>query len=312
MAHEVETMFSVREIPWHKLGKVLKDNPSVKEAIKFAGLDWNVEKIPLFTEEGEEIDTHVATRRIKDSRILGVVGCNYEVLQNNEAFEFFQPFIDAREAVLETAGSLMMGKRVWILAQILRDPMVITGDDIVRKYILLSNSHDGSQAVRVGFTPIRVVCNNTLSMAISNAESRLLRVKHSAQVKANLEEIREIMNLANQQFEATAEKYRYLASRDISSEDLEKYVNVIFQVPEDKNKEATRSPRQDKIIFLFENGRGNKEISKSWWTAYNAVTEYLQHEKGNEAERRLNNMWFGESKRINDRALDTALAMAGK
>src|SRR6185295_11897446 len=127
-------------------------------------------------------------------------------------------------AQIETAGSLRQGKRVWVLAKINRDPLVIKGNDVVEKYVLLSNSHDGTLAVRVGFTPIRVVCNNTLSMAINSEASKLIRIKHTKNVVSNLESVQEIMNLADQEFQATAEQYRMLTRKDINSKDLEKYI----------------------------------------------------------------------------------------
>jgi phage/plasmid-like protein (TIGR03299 family) len=156
--------------------------------------------------------------------VLGVVGPRYAVLQNDDAFAWFEPFLDAREAALHTAGSLRNGSRIWVLAKLNREPLVVAQGDEVEKYLLLSHSHDGSLAVRIGFTPVRVVCANTLAMAHGADASKLLRVKHTRDVHENLANIRVIINLANAEFQATAEQYRLLARKSINQEDLERYV----------------------------------------------------------------------------------------
>ena len=170
----------------------------------------------------------------------GVVGPNTHPLQNTNAFEFFDGFIQAKEALLETAGSLDEGRKVWVMAKIQRPNSEIVKGDEVAKFVLLSNSHDGTTAVRVGFTPIRVVCANTLAMAHSDKASKLIRVRHSKQVKQNLDAIRETMNVADEEFEATAEQFRFLASRQINAKDLEKYIKVALKMDEGE-KLSTRS-----------------------------------------------------------------------
>ncbi len=317
MAHEVEQMFVVGAAPWHNLGRKFEVPPSLEEALVAAGLDWKVTTEPLFSGAKEQVEA-MLTRRSSDNSILGVVGPTYTPLQNTEAFDFFKPFIDEKAAQIETAGSLRHGKRVWVLAKINRDPMVIKGNDVVEKYVLLSNSHDGTLAVRVGFTPVRVVCNNTLSMAINSEASKLIRIKHTKNVAANLESVQEIMNLADSEFEATANQYRMLTQKDINSKDLEKYVKLVFNttaklVEAGGNVEELNNKRIiQQIVPLFEKGRGNdmKEIKGTMWAAYNAVNEYLQYERGSDNSNRMDNMWFGDSARLNKKALETALIMA--
>ena len=317
MAHEVEQMFVVGAAPWHNLGRRFEVPPSLEEALVAAGLDWKVTTEPLFSGNKEQVEAKL-TRRSSDNSILGVVGPSYVPLQNTEAFDFFKPFIDEKAAAIETAGSLRQGKRVWVLAKINRDPMVIKGNDIVEKYVLLSNSHDGTLAVRVGFTPVRVVCNNTLSMAINSEASKLIRIKHTKNVVSNLESVQDIMNLADSEFEATAQQYRMLTQRDINSKDLEKYVKLVFNTSA-KLLEAGGNTDQlsnkrilEQIIPLFEKGRGNDmtEIKGTMWAAYNAISEYLQYSRGSDNSNRMDNMWFGDSARINKKALETALIMA--
>src|SRR5882672_774583 len=210
MAHNIETMAYFDKTPWHQLGTPLTtdDLYDWQSACVKSGLNWEAELVPLLTADTQAKVEHQAVRRKSDNRILGVVGPKYHVLQNRAAFQWFQPFLDAKEAALHTAGSLRDGSRIWVLAKLNRDPLGIAEGDEVEKFILLSHGHDGSLAVRVGFTPIRVVCQNTLSMAHGSEASKLIRVKHTREIHQNLENIRTVMDLANQEFEATAEQYR--------------------------------------------------------------------------------------------------------
>lgn len=315
MSHQVEHMFSVRETPWHKLGRVIQDAPTIEAGITLAGLDWQVETIPLFTADGREV-THKATQRTTDRSILGVVGPKYQPLQNRDAFEWFQPFLDAGQAQLTTAGSLDSGRKVWVMAEIGNPIGIVDGDD-VRRFILLSNSHDGSAAVRVGFTPIRVVCANTLAMAHGNRGSQLLRLRHTSGLKEIMKEVRDIMDLANSEFEATAKQYRRLAtSKVVRRDDLRAYVKEVMGLTENPKKpgELTKQSQDTYAAILenFDSGRGNGQgkAKGTWWTAYNAVTEHLSYTRGKTEDSRLDSLWFGESARINEKALVSALVLA--
>jgi phage/plasmid-like protein (TIGR03299 family) len=305
MAHEVESMMYVGKEPWHGLGEEIPESKklSIDEAIAAAGLKWRVDKRHLFTEGSIGIQGHFATCRDTDNQILGIVGTDYTPLQNREAFSWFQPFLDAGVATLETAGSLKHGQKVWILAKI-RDGQGSVNGDKVDHYMLLSNAHDGSIQVRVGFTPIRVVCNNTLCLAHESKASRLLCAKHDSRVVENLESVREIMDLARREFYATVEQYRSLRKK-ISRGDLERYVEVVFSLPE--NGGAKLIPA---VIHLFEHGRGSDLAGPTCWGAYNAVTEYLNYFRGKTQDNTLNSLWYGDSAVVNKKALDVALAMA--
>lgn len=313
MAHLVESMMYVGKTPWHGLGQPIPEDKriSVKEAIVAAGLDWRVDLRRVYTESHDgsaksSILDHFAVCRTSDNAFLGLVGANYVPLQNEAALEWFQPFLDANEATLETAGSLNGGKHIWALAKIRDCNMDVHPKDPVAHYILLSNAHDGSIAVRVGFTPIRVVCNNTLTMAHDSQASKLLRVRHTSNLQVNLEMIRDTMKLARHEFAATVEQYRKLHKRGVDTIQLERYVRVVFSLPDNNaGKELIRN-----ITFLFENGRGHQEAGKSYWGAYNAVTEYLNYFRGRTQNNTLSSLWFGEGTNINRRALDTALKMA--
>lgn len=317
MSHHIESMFAVGETPWHGLGKVLTDAPSVEEAIKLAGLDWSVKAVPLYT--GQEYGTQKVDMRAiireSDQKILGTCGKEYHVLQNEKAFSFFNPFVDAKEASLETAGSLREGQNIWILARLNRAPIEVTKNDIVEKYLLLSNRHQQGYAVKVGFTPIRVVCANTLAMAENTKRSELIRVRHGRQVESNLEAIRDIVDAANAQFEATAEQYKFLASRQIAKSDLEQYVKMTLIPRQAKNERQELRDKKmlETITKLFETGKGNnlEGTRGTYWAAYNAVTEFLSYERGSNDDQRLSNLWFGSSSDINEEALKVAVKMAG-
>lgn len=346
MAANVENMFSVKETPWHGLGSVIHDAPSISEGLKLAGLDWDVEvETPQLSDGTSLADFGRVFRRSTDKSVLGIVGPNTHPLQNAKAFDFFEPFIAAKEATLETAGSLSHGQRIWVMAKIARDNAVIVKDDEIAKFVLLSNSHDGTQAVRVGFTPIRVVCANTLAMAHRDKRSELLRVRHSKNVEINLDKIRDIINLADEQFEATAEQYRALANRDINQNDLRNYVKLVFDVPEDETEVSTRKKNMiaeilgkhekstgfnrlamdlvnrqmkeenkqilESVTEKFETGLGTDILRGkcSLWTAYNAVTEYLNYDRGHNSDTRMNSLWFGENQRMNDKAFKAALEL---
>jgi phage/plasmid-like protein (TIGR03299 family) len=328
MAHEIESMFFVGQAPWHGLGTRLDGPPTVAEAIRAAGLDWTVRLDPLYAaapdiqmqsdgslviHDAAAVKTdHFATRRESDGKVLGVVGPHYRPLQNVEAFAWFQPFLDAGLAKLHTAGSLRGGRRVWVLARLAGGPLEIAAGDVVERFVLLSNSHDGTLAVRVGFTPIRVVCANTLAMAHGSDASKLIRVKHTAGVRDNLDAIRDVMDLANQRFEATAEQYRRLAARTICQADVRKYVRKVFQVADDAQPSARLANILLTVEGLAEVGRGNDlpSVRGTWWAAYNGVTEYLGTLAGRNADSRLNSLWFGDAALTSRRALEVALEMA--
>ncbi|MCL2450517.1 MAG: DUF932 domain-containing protein [Polyangiaceae bacterium] len=346
MAHEVETMMFVGESPWHRLGVKLDAPPTTREAMVAAGLDWVVGTKPLYTAHDDgshlgELVNHKATYRVSDGKVLGVVGPGYSPLQNADAFSWFDPFVEAGEATIETAGSLRGGQRVWVLAKLNRKPCEIVRGDEVLKYLLLANAHDGTLATRVGFTPIRVVCANTLAMSIDCGESKLLRVRHTKGIKSALDAIRDTMNAADAAFEATAEQYRTLARKQINGEDLRKYIQLVFpraKVAEEPTFETSsdfdkllnrpimdretpkallgeKTDRESRyvgtITELFENGRGNDlpGVRGTLWAAYNAVTEFTTHHRGRTDEARMQAQ-FNDGMRINGRALSAALEMA--
>lgn len=308
----MEALLKNVSAPWLSAGKAIKETNSrvLKDAMEQARLDWSAEKIRLICEDNQQETDTYAVRRSTDNRVLGAVGARYRILQNEEAFTAFQPFLDAGEASIEAAGEFNDGVIVWILARINRDPVEVVPGDAINKYILLSHSHDGRQCVRYGFTPIRVYCQNTLALAHKSNRSQLIRLRHSNQIIRNLSEITEIMNLADSEFEASAEQYRWLAGRDINQKDLAKYVRKVLRVSE-LDLVKSKNSIED-IVRRFESGMGNDlpGIRGTWWAAYNGLVEHLAYASGKTAERRASSLWTGANSRVNHQALQLALEMA--
>jgi phage/plasmid-like protein (TIGR03299 family) len=314
MAHQIEgnRMMYVGETPWHGIGTRLDAPPTVADGIKAAGLDWTVAMERLQMADGRHVDAYATVREF-DRKILGVVGPRYQPLQNIDAFRFFDPFIESKAATLHTAGCLDEGRRVWVLAHVANSKTEIVPGDRVDSFILLSNSHDGRLAVRVGFTPIRVVCANTLAMAHGAAASKLLRVRHTRSVNDTLALIRDVIDLAHKEFAATAAQYRALAARHVNANDLRKYVRQVLQAGDKPEEDSGRMRNLiADIIHRAEYGIGNNipGVRGTAWSAYNAVTEHLTHVRGSDRDARLNSLWFGSSADVSKRALELALAMA--
>ena len=234
MSALVETMYSVREVPWHGLGTVIENAPNSHDAIELAGLNWQVNGNPIFDANGNEIKGYKANTRDSDNSVLGVVSDRYQIVQNAEAFEFTDHLIDADEITYETAGSLRNGKQIWLLGKM--PETKILGDN-VDPYICFTNTFDGSGAIKVCLTPIRVVCNNTLNLALSRA-SRSWSTKHMGDMAGKLMEAKETLMLANNymsMLDIEADKY---ANTAISDDEIQKVISEIF--PVDVNNDSQR------------------------------------------------------------------------
>ena len=312
MAAAIEQMMFVGATPWHGLGNKVEADIGIEDAIVSAGLDWEVGLKNLQTVDGVPVN-HRATYRKTDGSILGVVGPRYTPLQNRDSFDWFQPFLDAGECALHTAGSLHSGQKVWVLAQLNRDNSEIVSGDEVSKFILLSNSHDGTTAIRVGYTPIRVVCANTLAWAHSNTNSQLIRIRHTRSSKSNLENVRDIMDNINAGFEATAEQFRFLASKDFNQADIRRYVKVMLGIEGTIDGDIKTRTRNimDEILALVEGPKQSAtNVRGTWWAAYNGYNEYLNYNKGRTEDNRLDSLWFGANANDNNKALNKAMEFA--
>ena len=219
MPANVENMFSAREIPWHKIGEVTEGALSSKEAIVKAGLDWQVNKVPTYARVGEiEVPTgQEALVRSSDNKVLTQVGKNWHPVQNEEAFEFFSEYCLAGDMSMETAGSLRDGKMVWGLAKV-NESFDIGKNDQVDSYLLFANPHEYGKSIDIRFTPIRVVCNNTLSMALASVKNQGTKLNHRKVFDAN--HVKETMGLASEKFAQYKDVAQFLASKNFSAKAL--------------------------------------------------------------------------------------------
>ena len=302
--------------PAAKVGNSISDCNTVEEAIAFAGLDWEVETQPLITPTGLMVPNQ-AVIRTDNGSCVGVVGASYKPVQNREVFSFFNDFIASGEAKFETAGSIGGGKKVFVQAKIQADPIDITGrGDSVSNYIMLGTSHDGSLSVQGGFFPIRLMCANQMSTLTNRAVGQMIRFKHTTKVQENLEQVAAIMDLANREFVATAEQFKFLASRSsLTEEKLKEYIKVVFVGDNWAKKEIEKDKEVsarvvNQVLELYESGRGAAETADGYWKAYNAVNEYICHERGSDDQKRLESVSFGVGAKLNQRALEVALRLA--
>ena len=310
MSHEFESGFTVNQGAWHGLATVLDNPPSTAQAIEEAGLNWEVKEQPIFTQTEYglgAVSTHKSLVRSTDYQLLGIVSQQYQPLQNQDAFGWFDYLLHEGDISLETAGSLKQGKRVWILAKVNNSAADVLKNDAVEPYLLLSNSHDGSSAIWIQFTPIRVVCQNTLSWALSKRHndlnaSRAFRIRHQGDVQSKLNQAKLALDFARQRFAIATDEYRLMANHQLNSADLDLYLSLVMDT---NAPQSTRAYPQ--IIANFEKGRGNK--GQTLWDAYNGVTEWLDHQRGNSNSKRLESTWFGNSAKTRELAHQTALEL---
>lgn len=225
MAALVESMMYVREVPWHGLGTKVDEAPTSKEAIKLAELDWNVNPTVIYDANGKEISGYKANMRDSDQSILGIVSDRYQIVQNSEAFEFTDSLLD-EGVVYETAGSLRDGKQIWLLARM--PSTTILGDD-VDPYLCFTNTFDGSGAIKVCMTPVRVVCNNTLNLALETTK-RSWSTRHIGDLAGKLHQAKETLGLAQEYMKKLDEDADRLANTKLSDAEIESIVSFIFPI----------------------------------------------------------------------------------
>ena len=246
MAHEVESLMYVREVPWHGLGTRVEEAPTSAEAIKLAGLDWEVQPKPIYTEDNIVIPNHKANVRDIDNKVLGIVTDRYKIIQNKDAFDFTDNLI-GEDCKYETAGSLCGGKKIFLLARMPERKIL---EEAFDPYICFTNTHDGSGSIRAIMTPTRVVCQNTLSLAIKNA-SRMWSTRHVGNLEAKLEEARHTLKLANDymdKFEIVADQ---LAHTKVADEEVIKFLDDLFPIDENDSDRKKRNVSDAKEQFMI-------------------------------------------------------------
>ena len=273
MPDYVETMFSVREKPWHGLGKIIKEAPTSRDAIELAGLNWSVNSNPIYDVFGNEIKGFKANTRSSDNSVLGVVTDKYKIVQNIDAFDFTDNLI-GEEMYYETAGSLRKGKTIWLLGKM---PERYICEDKFDPYIVFTNTHDGTGAVKIAMTPIRVVCNNTLNMALSSAK-RSWSTKHMGNMEAKLSEARHTLELANDYLNNLAIEADKLANETMKEEDIVYTLNEMFPIDDDasdRQKQNIQNTKDGIMICML-----RPDIAKflnTKWGFINAVSDYVGH-----------------------------------
>lgn len=229
MAANVESMFYTRETPWHGLGTRVEEAPSSSEALQLAGLDWMVTQEPIYTETKEVISGYRANVRSSDRKVLGVVTDRYKIVQNHEAFAFTDALLG--EGVrYETAGALQEGKRVWLLARLPRE-YIISGERI-SPYLVFSNTHDGSGAVKVALTPVRVVCNNTLNLALDTAK-RSWSMIHTGNIKDKIQEAENTLFMAEEYMDSLGKEFERLRRQKITDQQVKEYIEQLLPIEKD-------------------------------------------------------------------------------
>lgn len=273
MSANVEDMFSVREVPWHGLGKIVKEAVTSDDAIRLAGLDWTVDSKPVFDANGKEIEGYKANTRSSDNSILGIVSNKYKIIQNTEAFEFTDNLI-SDEVHYETAGSLRNGKTIWLLAKL--PEKYIIGDKF-DPYICFTNNHDGKGAVTVCMTPIRVVCNNTLNLALNSAK-RSWSIRHLGDINGKLAEARQTLALADLYMDNLNKEANRLINVSVTDAELEAIFDELYPINiDDSNRKKTNIISMKENIF---NKYQSADISKfkgTAWGVINAVSDFAAH-----------------------------------
>lgn len=275
MAANVETMFYTREKPWHGLGTMVAEAPNSKDALRLAGLNWKVLQEPVYTENKELIQGYKANVRDTDRKVLGVVTDRYKVIQNEEAFAFTDTLLG--EGVrYETAGSLQEGRRVWMLARLPRE--FIIGGERISPYMVFSNTHDGSGAVKTALTPIRVVCNNTLNLALRTAK-RSWSMIHTGDISGKIEEAKNTLLLADEYMTALGQEFENLRKIKLSEKQVLDYIKILLPMEENYSllqKRGVEKLRADMKMRYFD-APDLKDVGNNGYRFVNAVSDFATH-----------------------------------
>ena len=275
MAANVETMFYTREKPWHGLGVEVKEAPTSADALQLAGLDWQVIQEPIYTDSGKQTPGYKANVRDTDHKVLGVVTDRYRIIQNQEAFAFTDELL-GNGVRYETAGSLQEGRKVWLLARLPRE-YIISGERI-SPYLVFSNTHDGSGAVRVAVTPVRVVCNNTLNLALNTAK-RSWSMIHTGDIKGKIQEAKDTLFMAEEYMDSLGKEFERLRRQKITDQQVKEYIELLLPI---ENGATTAQAKN--IVKLREDLRKRyydapdlKDVGNNAYRFINAVSDFATH-----------------------------------
>lgn len=322
MVANVQTMAYHGDVPWHGLGTPIPQGVTAEQMIRAAGLDWHVDLRPArgatkINKKGEfsryEV-VRVPRPATKEAEVLlGLVSRRYQPLQNVEAFEFFDPIVGEKKAFFETAGALGAGERIWVMAKMPGAMAIVPGDDCL-KYLLLSNTHSGDGSVIVKFTSVRVVCQNTLMLAMDDGQ-KAYRVRHSKKMQFKLDELADFLAITQDVFLKAEQKFQRLAKIQMIGDRLDSYLAAVFPLSAAQKKNGTRPARWDFLHEIFAK-RADLQmpgVRGTLWGAYNAITmfeDYKQPQTEELPEQRLGRSWFGSGAEIKLTALEKASELA--
>lgn len=314
MAHEIETragkamMAYAGELPWHGLGKKVPDDLDTDQFLKAAGLNWEVEKVPGMYEWKGELRSmgQQVLIRTDDGKRLSTVSDDWEPLQNREAFDFFTKFVQHGHMTMETAGSLKEGQIIWAMAKIKDKNFKVFKGDEIESYLLLTNPHRYGSSIDIRYTPTRVVCNNTLTLALQ--EKGELTVKMDHRKKFDPEIVYKALNLSQMKLDKYKTIAEYLGKKKYTKEDVVSYFKEVFpNMAKDKNKFS----RAAEIgLNILETQPGAEFAKGTWWQPFNAATFIMDHLLGRSPEAMLHSAWYGNRRGIKIKALDKAMEYA--
>lgn len=302
MAHNINfnevtgqhAFLSVKQPAWHGLGQIVQEYPTSAQAIAFAGLNYEVVKAPIFAKDANLFDTYpvpdqFATMRTDTKAVFGVVGKDYQIVQNADAFAFFDAIVGGGDGILyETAGALGNGERIFITAKLPGYIRVGNGDDITEKYIFLTTSHDGSGSITAAFTPVRIVCQNTLNAALKNA-ANVVRIRHTAGAKERLEQAHKVMGVADTlatQLEGIFNDWSKVRIEDGQVKKLiqlalcpnKETYDLLQKGAQEELSSVYRNACEAAFEYAFADGAQTMATTKgTLFGAYNAVTGYYQN-----------------------------------
>ena len=316
MAHEVETMAYAGAKPWHGLGVPVSNDLTPQQMQTKAGLDWEVFKEPIYIRPETDrmaVPGKKALTRSSDGKFFDVVGDDWNPIQNSEAFAFFNEYVAAGDMEMETAGSLKGGRNVFALAKV-KESFSILGNDQVDSYLLFSNPHEYGKAIDIRFTPIRVVCNNTLTFSLQSSSKNFVKLNHRTVFDPDL--VKEQMGLASEKFAMYKDMAEFLSTKKFSVDTLIQYYNEVFP----HTYANSRSKTVEKADDLTKNGKKALEVlhtqpgaeygEGTWWQALNSVTYLTDHVMGKNAESRVQSAWFGQNQSRKLKAVNKAVEYA--
>lgn len=315
MAYNVQN-----EKPWHGLGQAVQGAMTAQEALEKSHLNFDVIKCPMnavledpITHDKTmvNIEDKTAIIRADNKAHLGIVGNKYTVLQNRDAFSFFDAIVGKDEAMYETVGALGKGEKIWIMAKLPTD-IVVKGNDVSNCYLLLYNSHDGSSAIRCRFTPIRVVCQNTLHLALKGSANEVC-IRHTVNAEAKLQQAHQLLNVVKRNIDTASQLFNKLADIEVDREQVQNYLLELY--PNSAIKNSRSENIRNEINKLFINGKGNR--GKTAWDLYNGVIEYTDYyrnvnntDEDNMQSRRWEVANFGSGLNLKELAFDKILEFA--